>query len=121
MVFSFAFFFQVRFARPESEQARQRRIQSYEFIQKKQAEEPWVHLRYHGVKVGHTYPGFLFSNQKSQKKNGLAKKNVAEAQPTELLAQTYTDTSHYTQNTWRDQCLYQLECLPRGKRHILVV
>lgn len=40
----------VRFARPESEQARQRRIQSYEFIQKKQAEEPWVHLRYHGVK-----------------------------------------------------------------------
>lgn len=43
---------QVRFARPESEQARQRRIQSYEFLQKKQAEEPWVHLHYHGVKVG---------------------------------------------------------------------
>uniref|UniRef100_A0A7N6ADR3 DNA-directed RNA polymerase III subunit RPC5 C-terminal domain-containing protein n=1 Tax=Anabas testudineus TaxID=64144 RepID=A0A7N6ADR3_ANATE len=42
----------VRFARPESEQARQRRIQSYEFLQKKQAEEPWVHLHYHGVKVG---------------------------------------------------------------------
>lgn len=42
---------QVRFARPESEQARQRRIQSYEFLQKKQAEEPWVHLRYHGAKV----------------------------------------------------------------------
>ncbi|XP_076007629.1 DNA-directed RNA polymerase III subunit RPC5 [Genypterus blacodes] len=42
----------VRFARPESEQARQRRIQSYEFLQKKQAEEPWVHLRYHGVKDG---------------------------------------------------------------------
>lgn len=42
---------QVRFARPESEQARQRRIQSYEFLQKKQAEEPWVHLTYHGVKV----------------------------------------------------------------------
>lgn len=40
----------VRFARPESEQARQRRIQSYEFLQKKQAEEPWVHLRYHGLK-----------------------------------------------------------------------
>uniref|UniRef100_A0A7N6A3Y1 DNA-directed RNA polymerase III subunit RPC5 C-terminal domain-containing protein n=1 Tax=Anabas testudineus TaxID=64144 RepID=A0A7N6A3Y1_ANATE len=40
----------VRFARPESEQARQRRIQSYEFLQKKQAEEPWVHLHYHGVK-----------------------------------------------------------------------
>uniref|UniRef100_A0AAR2LRI3 DNA-directed RNA polymerase III subunit RPC5 C-terminal domain-containing protein n=1 Tax=Pygocentrus nattereri TaxID=42514 RepID=A0AAR2LRI3_PYGNA len=37
----------VRFARPESEQARQRRIQSYEFLQKKQAEEPWVHLHYH--------------------------------------------------------------------------
>uniref|UniRef100_A0A3Q1EAP4 Polymerase (RNA) III (DNA directed) polypeptide E n=1 Tax=Acanthochromis polyacanthus TaxID=80966 RepID=A0A3Q1EAP4_9TELE len=42
----------VRFARPESEQARQRRIQSYEFLQKKQAEEPWVHLHYHGVKDG---------------------------------------------------------------------
>uniref|UniRef100_A0A8C6USM2 Polymerase (RNA) III (DNA directed) polypeptide E n=1 Tax=Neogobius melanostomus TaxID=47308 RepID=A0A8C6USM2_9GOBI len=40
----------VRFARPESEQARQRRIQSYEFLQKKHAEEPWVHLRYHGLK-----------------------------------------------------------------------
>lgn len=44
-------FNQVRFSRPESEQARQRRIQSYEFLQKKQAEEPWVHLHYHGVKV----------------------------------------------------------------------
>lgn len=43
---------QVRFSRPESEQARQRRLQSYEFLQKKQAEEPWVHLHYHGVKVG---------------------------------------------------------------------
>ncbi|KAL1263869.1 hypothetical protein QQF64_004224, partial [Cirrhinus molitorella] len=40
----------VRFSRPESEQARQRRIQSYEFLQKKQAEEPWVHLHYHGIK-----------------------------------------------------------------------
>ncbi|XP_015237030.1 PREDICTED: DNA-directed RNA polymerase III subunit RPC5 [Cyprinodon variegatus] len=40
----------VRFSRPESEQARQRRIQSYEFLQKKQAEEPWIHLQYHGVK-----------------------------------------------------------------------
>lgn len=46
---------QVRFARPESEQARQRRIQSYEFLQKKQAEEPWVHLHYHSVKVGGTW------------------------------------------------------------------
>ncbi|XP_061787772.1 DNA-directed RNA polymerase III subunit RPC5 [Nerophis lumbriciformis] len=42
----------VRFARPESEQARQKRIQSYEFIQKKHAEEPWIHLQYHGVKDG---------------------------------------------------------------------
>ncbi|XP_012720868.2 DNA-directed RNA polymerase III subunit RPC5 [Fundulus heteroclitus] len=40
----------VRFARPESEQARQRRIQSYEFLQKKQAEEPWIHLQYHAAK-----------------------------------------------------------------------
>uniref|UniRef100_H3CEM7 Polymerase (RNA) III (DNA directed) polypeptide E n=1 Tax=Tetraodon nigroviridis TaxID=99883 RepID=H3CEM7_TETNG len=42
----------VRFSRPESEQARQRRIQSYEFLQKKQAEEPWVHLQYHSAKDG---------------------------------------------------------------------
>ncbi|XP_048869329.1 DNA-directed RNA polymerase III subunit RPC5 [Brienomyrus brachyistius] len=42
----------VRFSRPESEQARQRRIQSYEFLQKKQAEEPWVHLHYYGIKDG---------------------------------------------------------------------
>ncbi|XP_069761698.1 DNA-directed RNA polymerase III subunit RPC5 isoform X2 [Narcine bancroftii] len=40
----------VRFSRPESEQARQRRIQSYEFLQKKQAEEPWHYLHYCGVK-----------------------------------------------------------------------
>uniref|UniRef100_A0A3P8W1L5 Polymerase (RNA) III (DNA directed) polypeptide E n=1 Tax=Cynoglossus semilaevis TaxID=244447 RepID=A0A3P8W1L5_CYNSE len=40
----------VRFARPESEQARQRRIQSYEFLQKKQAEEPWIHLQYHAAR-----------------------------------------------------------------------
>nr|XP_015215620.1 PREDICTED: DNA-directed RNA polymerase III subunit RPC5 [Lepisosteus oculatus] len=42
----------VRFSRPESEQARQRRIQSYEFLQKRQAEEPWVHLHYYGLKDG---------------------------------------------------------------------
>lgn len=42
----------VRFSRPESEQARQRRTQSYEFLQKKQSEEPWVHLHYHGIKDG---------------------------------------------------------------------
>ncbi|XP_018428062.1 PREDICTED: DNA-directed RNA polymerase III subunit RPC5 isoform X3 [Nanorana parkeri] len=42
----------VRFSRPESEQAKQRRAQSYEFLQKKQAEESWVHLHYSGVKDG---------------------------------------------------------------------
>ncbi|MBN3303834.1 RPC5 polymerase, partial [Amia calva] len=42
----------VRFSRPESEQARQRRYQSYEFLQKKQNEEPWVHLHYYGLKDG---------------------------------------------------------------------
>lgn len=41
---------QVRFSRPESEQARQRRVQSYEFLQKKHAEEPWVHLHYYGMR-----------------------------------------------------------------------
>ncbi|XP_069501714.1 DNA-directed RNA polymerase III subunit RPC5 [Ambystoma mexicanum] len=40
----------VRFSRPESEQARQRRVQSYEFLQKKQAEEHWVNLHYYSVK-----------------------------------------------------------------------
>uniref|UniRef100_A0A8C6QCF2 Polymerase (RNA) III (DNA directed) polypeptide E n=1 Tax=Nannospalax galili TaxID=1026970 RepID=A0A8C6QCF2_NANGA len=40
----------VRFSRPESEQARQRRVQSYEFLQKKHAEEPWVHLHYCGMR-----------------------------------------------------------------------
>ncbi|XP_061564797.1 DNA-directed RNA polymerase III subunit RPC5 [Cololabis saira] len=42
----------VRFARPESEQARQRRMQSFEFLQRRQAEEPWVHLQHHSVKDG---------------------------------------------------------------------
>lgn len=41
----------MRFSRPESEQARQRRVQSYEFLQKKHAEEPWVHLHYYGLRV----------------------------------------------------------------------
>ncbi|KAK1344454.1 hypothetical protein QTO34_013150 [Cnephaeus nilssonii] len=41
---------EVRFSRPESEQARQRRAQSYEFLQKKHAEEPWVRLHYHGLR-----------------------------------------------------------------------
>uniref|UniRef100_A0A8C8JG03 DNA-directed RNA polymerase III subunit RPC5 C-terminal domain-containing protein n=1 Tax=Oncorhynchus tshawytscha TaxID=74940 RepID=A0A8C8JG03_ONCTS len=41
----------VRFSRPESDQARQRRILSYDFLQKKQAEEPWVYLHYHGLNV----------------------------------------------------------------------
>uniref|UniRef100_A0A8D0E4D8 RNA polymerase III subunit E n=1 Tax=Salvator merianae TaxID=96440 RepID=A0A8D0E4D8_SALMN len=40
----------VRFSRPESEQARQRRVQSYEFLQKRQAEEHWVHLHYYGLR-----------------------------------------------------------------------
>ncbi|XP_040212765.1 DNA-directed RNA polymerase III subunit RPC5 isoform X1 [Rana temporaria] len=40
----------VRFSRPETEQAKQRRAQTYEFLQKKQAEESWVHLHYCGVK-----------------------------------------------------------------------
>lgn len=40
----------MRFSRPESEQARQRRVQSYEFLQKKHAEEPWVHLHYYGLR-----------------------------------------------------------------------
>ncbi|XP_066131988.1 DNA-directed RNA polymerase III subunit RPC5 isoform X1 [Saccopteryx bilineata] len=40
----------VRFSRPESEQARQRRVQSYEFLQKRHAEEPWVHLHHHSLR-----------------------------------------------------------------------
>lgn len=52
VVFNDAQIFQVRFSRPETEQARQRRVQSYEFLQKRQAEEHWVHLHYYGLKVG---------------------------------------------------------------------
>ncbi|XP_015281688.1 PREDICTED: DNA-directed RNA polymerase III subunit RPC5 [Gekko japonicus] len=44
----------VRFSRPESEQARQRRVQSYEFLQKRQAEEHWVHLHYYGLRDSHS-------------------------------------------------------------------
>ncbi|XP_036997091.2 DNA-directed RNA polymerase III subunit RPC5 [Artibeus jamaicensis] len=44
----------VRFSRPESEQARQRRVQSYEFLQKKHAEEPWVHLHYYSLRDSHS-------------------------------------------------------------------
>nr|XP_006112855.1 DNA-directed RNA polymerase III subunit RPC5 isoform X1 [Pelodiscus sinensis]XP_006112856.1 DNA-directed RNA polymerase III subunit RPC5 isoform X1 [Pelodiscus sinensis]XP_006112857.1 DNA-directed RNA polymerase III subunit RPC5 isoform X1 [Pelodiscus sinensis] len=40
----------VRFSRSETEQARQRRTQSYEFLQKRQAEEHWVHLHYYGLR-----------------------------------------------------------------------
>ncbi|XP_078723296.1 DNA-directed RNA polymerase III subunit RPC5 [Lampetra fluviatilis] len=42
----------VRFARPESDRAKQRRMQSYEYMQQKQAEEPWFNLRHHGLKDG---------------------------------------------------------------------
>uniref|UniRef100_A0A8C4R5V4 RNA polymerase III subunit E n=1 Tax=Eptatretus burgeri TaxID=7764 RepID=A0A8C4R5V4_EPTBU len=40
----------VRFARPESDRARQKRMQSYEYMRQKQSEEPWHHLAYHGSK-----------------------------------------------------------------------
>ncbi|XP_053327192.1 DNA-directed RNA polymerase III subunit RPC5 [Spea bombifrons] len=44
----------VRFSRPETEQAKQRKAQSYEFLQKKQAEEYWVHLHYYNIKDSRT-------------------------------------------------------------------
>uniref|UniRef100_A0A8C5WKX6 RNA polymerase III subunit E n=1 Tax=Leptobrachium leishanense TaxID=445787 RepID=A0A8C5WKX6_9ANUR len=44
----------VRFSRPESEQAKQRRAQTYEFLQKKQAEESWAHLHYYNIKDSRT-------------------------------------------------------------------
>uniref|UniRef100_UPI00358F1173 DNA-directed RNA polymerase III subunit RPC5 isoform X2 n=1 Tax=Myxine glutinosa TaxID=7769 RepID=UPI00358F1173 len=40
----------VRFARPENDRARQKRMQSYEYMRQKQSEEQWHHLAYHGSK-----------------------------------------------------------------------
>ncbi|XP_075421525.1 DNA-directed RNA polymerase III subunit RPC5 isoform X2 [Ascaphus truei] len=65
----------VRFSRPESEQARQRRVQSYEFLQKKQAEEPWVHLHYSNVK----------DSRSEHERQYLLCQNTGMAENTELI------------------------------------
>ena len=41
----------VKYARPESEVAKARRLGSYEYLHKKHEEEPWVPLRYHNIHV----------------------------------------------------------------------
>ncbi|NXX80343.1 RPC5 polymerase, partial [Urocolius indicus] len=72
----------VRFSRPESEQARQRRVQSYEFLQKRQAEEHWVHLHYYGLKDSRSEHErqYLFSQG-----HGLAENTELIKSPSEYL------------------------------------
>lgn len=41
----------VKFARPESEEAKARRLASYEYIQHRLEEEPWCPLTYHSLDV----------------------------------------------------------------------
>ena len=40
---------QVKFARRETEEARARRMASYEYVSKRREEEPWVHVRHHHI------------------------------------------------------------------------
>ncbi|NXF71029.1 RPC5 polymerase, partial [Sclerurus mexicanus] len=72
----------VRFSRPETEQARQRRVQSYEFLQKRQAEEHWVHLQYYGLKDSRSEHErqYLFSQG-----HGLAENTELIKSPSEYL------------------------------------
>ncbi|NXX37838.1 RPC5 polymerase, partial [Tricholaema leucomelas] len=72
----------VRFSRPETEQARQRRVQSYEFLQKRQAEEQWVHLHYYGLKDSRSEHErqYLFSQG-----HGLAENTELIKSPSEYL------------------------------------
>uniref|UniRef100_A0A8C3CVX4 RNA polymerase III subunit E n=1 Tax=Cairina moschata TaxID=8855 RepID=A0A8C3CVX4_CAIMO len=72
----------VRFSRPETEQARQRRVQSYEFLQKRQAEEHWVHLHYYGLKDSRSEHErqYLFSQA-----HGLAENTELIKSPSEYL------------------------------------
>ena len=42
----------VKFARPESEEAKARRLASYEYIQHRLEEDPWCPLTYHNLDVG---------------------------------------------------------------------
>ncbi|NXI58345.1 RPC5 polymerase, partial [Chloroceryle aenea] len=72
----------VRFSRPETEQARQRRVQSYEFLQKRQAEEHWVHLHYYGLKDSRSEHErqYLFSQG-----HGLAENTELIKSPSEYL------------------------------------
>ncbi|NXG40879.1 RPC5 polymerase, partial [Psilopogon haemacephalus] len=72
----------VRFSRPETEQARQRRVQSYEFLQKRQAEEQWVHLHYYGLKDSRSEHErqYLFSQA-----HGLAENTELIKSPSEYL------------------------------------
>ncbi|XP_065588647.1 DNA-directed RNA polymerase III subunit RPC5 isoform X1 [Cyrtonyx montezumae] len=72
----------VRFSRPETEQARQRRVQSYEFLQKRQAEEHWIHLHYYGLKDSRSEHErqYLFSQG-----HGLAENTELIKSPSEYL------------------------------------
>lgn len=42
---------QVKFARPETDKAKANRLSSFKYLEKKQAEEPWVDLSYCTIQV----------------------------------------------------------------------
>ena len=46
-VYIAAFDWQVKFARMETEEAKQRRITSYEYLEKMRRQEKWVNCKYH--------------------------------------------------------------------------
>ena len=57
----------VKFAQQESEEAKARRMASFDYLQKKQQEEAWQKLQYHNITVWNM-PSFFYScfEQKSK-------------------------------------------------------
>lgn len=45
------FFFQVKFARPETERAKAQRLTSFKYLEKKKAEEPWKTVEFFNPQV----------------------------------------------------------------------
>lgn len=57
----------VKYARQETAEQKNRRIQSYDYLQKKQSEEPWIHCTYQKIQVCRRYSVLLsqFKNNKA--------------------------------------------------------
>ena len=47
----------MKFARQETEEAKARRMASYDYLQRKREEEAWLPLRFHTIEVGVQRPG----------------------------------------------------------------